>query len=248
MLSCPGQDSRFWKPEDMAEIECGKCGNLLEFFKTEGTRRCKNCGTVVVNPKVSLGCAQWCKYAKECLGYDPKEQVDASGRMSLADQLIDAMKREFGSDQPRISHALKVLGYAEDIMRKEKANPKVVLAAAVLHDIGIQQAERAHGSCEAKYQELEGPPIAKRIMTLIGLDEDTIEHVCRIVGSHHSAGDIDTPEFRIVWDADWLVNLQDDTDCTPEKRWEIAATVFKTAAGNEIGEKLFCIDDNLVGD
>ena len=72
MQKCPGQDTRFWKPEDTSEVECSKCGQLVEFFKTDGVRRCHKCGVRIVNPAVSLGCAQWCQFAKECLGFDPQ--------------------------------------------------------------------------------------------------------------------------------------------------------------------------------
>lgn len=84
--------------------------------------------------------------------------------MSTENELIAAMKAEFGSDQKRIAHALNVLDWAKKIMDHEGGNREIVLAAAVLHDIGIQAAERKHGSNAPKYQELEGPPIARRIL------------------------------------------------------------------------------------
>ena len=53
----------------------------------------------------------------------------------------------------------------------------VVRAAAVLHDIGIREAERKHGSSAGKYQEVEGPPIARRILEKLSVDpeRDTTE-------------------------------------------------------------------------
>ncbi len=211
MEACPGQNSRFWKFDDIFEIACGQCGEVVEFFKNDGVRHCLHCGNRLVNPRVSIGCALWCSKAAECLGYDPLPQHGACGELALADQLTAAMKAQFGDDRRRIDHALRVLASAEEIIRTEAGDPRVVFAAAILHDIGIQEAERRHGSAAGTYQELEGPPIARRIMTGLGVDGATIEHVCRIVGSHHSAGDIDTPEFRIVWDADWLVNIPKNT-------------------------------------
>ena len=77
-------------------------------------------------------------------------------------------------------------------------------------------------------------------MTDIGLDAETIEHVCRIVGSHHSAGLIDTPEFRIVWDADWLVNIPDEYAGSDNNRLQkIIAKAFRTGAGKEMAVRLF---------
>ena len=56
----------------------------------------------------------------------------------------------------------------------------------------------------------------------------------------HSAGDIDTPEFRIVWDADWLVNIPDEFDISDGTRIsELIEEVFKTDRGKRIAETLF---------
>jgi hypothetical protein len=231
---CPGQDTAFWRPGDIFEIACSQCGYELEFFKDDASRRCTRCGSRVANPKLNLGCAQWCEHAKECLGYDPKEVLMAEGGdTALVDRLIAAMQATFGSDQKRITHALTVLERAKEIMRGEQgADPKVVLAAAVLHDIGIQEAERKHGSSAGRWQEIEGPPIAEAIMKDLDIDEATRDHVSKIIANHHSARDIDTLEFRILWDADWLVNIPEEyPDHTPEKLQALIEKVFKTAGG-----------------
>ena len=113
---------------------------------------------------------------------------------SIADMLIQDMRDLFGSDQKRIDHALAVLGCADHIRSVEGGDPLVIQAAAILHDIGIQAAERKYGSSAGQYQETEGPPIAEKVLRRRGVDEDRIAHVCRIVANHHSARDIDTLE------------------------------------------------------
>jgi len=207
---CPGQDTRYWGPDDITEANCASCGTTVEFFKTDGSRRCPGCGQRVSNPNVSLGCAQWCEQARECLGFDPKTvQVKQTPETSVAERLIGAVKDEFGDDSRRVKHALSVLEHARAILREEPGDPRVVVAAALLHDIGIPEAERKHASAAPQYQEEEGPPVAGRIMERLGFDASTTEHVCRIVGSHHSGGDVDSTEYRIVCDADLLVNLSE---------------------------------------
>ncbi|MDP6380723.1 MAG: HD domain-containing protein, partial [Phycisphaerae bacterium] len=47
-----------------------------------------------------------------------------------------AMKAVFGHDTPRIEHALTVLGFAEEILAHEPGSNEVVIAAAILHDVG----------------------------------------------------------------------------------------------------------------
>lgn len=63
---CPGQDTRFWKPGDIFEIKCPKCGGKIEFFKDDNTRRCPGCKTKYTNPKIDTSCAKTCPLADKC--------------------------------------------------------------------------------------------------------------------------------------------------------------------------------------
>ena len=73
MLKCPGQDTQYWKPEDIFELPCPVCDTAVEFLKTDARRKCPNCGHTFRNTRLELGCAQWCAYAEECLGFVPTE-------------------------------------------------------------------------------------------------------------------------------------------------------------------------------
>jgi hypothetical protein len=235
MFRCPGQDQRFWKPEDIFEVKCQNCGTAVEFFKDEPKLKCRNCGRTVINPKIDLGCAEWCQYAEQCLGVSVGRQISA-----IRDKLIDEMKKVFAGDEPRIEHALSVLYYAERLQAEEGGDAMVVKAAAILHDIGIAQAERKYGSSAAKYQEAEGPIIARGILAKYDLDKADVEHICRIIASHHSGRDIDTVEFNIVRDADWLVNIPAEfAGASREKLKEIIDRTFRTCTGRNIALELF---------
>lgn len=235
MPKCPGQDQRFWKPDDIFDIECSSCGALVEFWKDEPKLKCPKCKNQLVNPKLDPGCAEWCKYAKECLGGlgSPDDSI-------LCDNLVKEMKNIFADDQKRINHALSVLKYAEQLQAIESGDPLVIKAAAVLHDIGIPQAQIKHGSAAGKFQEIEGPAIAEKILAKYGVEAELIEHICKIIANHHSAKDIDTTEFRIIWDADWLINFPEEfPDANKEKAKEMLEKIFKTQQGRKLAYKLF---------
>lgn len=71
-----------------------------------------------------------------------------------------------------------------------------------------------------------------------------IDHICLIIANHHSARDIDTPEFRIVWDADWLVNIPEEfPDHSPKRMADLIDRVFKTNVGREIARSELLADD-----
>ncbi len=126
------------------------------------------------------------------------------------------MRKVFGSDLKRISHALSVLSFAERILRDEPGDSATVIAAALLHDIGIQEAERKHGSNAGRYQEIEGPPIARKILESLGADPPLITEVCDIIAHHHSPRETETLNYKILYDSDLIVNLRDDL--SPSKR------------------------------
>lgn len=208
-MQCPGQDTRFWKPEDVHEVACQSCGTSVEFFKTDAGRRCPGCGEKVQNPKVSMGCAKWCAYAKECLGFDPSEvHVEETSEGSLADRLVATARLELGNTaeaQQILTRGMEVVDRAREILLEEEGDPRVVLAAALLLDVGALRAAQVHGSDLPKFHEAEGRVIARRVLADLKVDGVTADHVCQIVGSHHSADEVDTPEFRVVCDADQLV-------------------------------------------
>jgi hypothetical protein len=116
----------------------------------------------------------------------------------------------FKDDVERINHAVKVYGFAQTIARMEAVDPErltIIELAAILHDIGIQEAERKHHSAAGEYQEMEGPPIAEAILRETGVDERLTERVVFLVGHHHSYERIDEIDFRILVEADFVVNI-----------------------------------------
>ena len=63
---CPGQDSRYWTPDDVCELPCPHCGYELELFKDEPSLLCPGCHQRVRNPRVDQGCAEHCQFGKQC--------------------------------------------------------------------------------------------------------------------------------------------------------------------------------------
>jgi len=237
-MRCPGQDSRYWKPEAIFQAPCPKCGNPLEFFKDEPTRRCK-CGHKAVNPKMDFGCASYCKFAEQCLGDLPPELLAQRNEL-LKDRVAIEMKNFFKKDFRRIGHATKVARYAEQIVKEEKGEPAIVLSAAYLHDIGIKEAEAKYQSSEPKYQEDLGPPIAREILSRLGANPELIEEVCDIIGHHHHPRPEETTNFKTVYDADMIVNLEEnqkESNLSPEKLDAMIEKIFLTESGRKLARK-----------
>lgn len=240
-MRCPGQDRAYWKEDAVFEVPCPKCDAAVEFFKDESSGRCRSCGHRFRNPRISFDCAEWCAYAEECLGFVPQRNAPTDpGEGALVSRLIRAIKEEFGVDQARIAHALMVFQHARELLSKEGGDPRIVLAAALLLET---ERDKPDGTSEPAGQSIgkaAGLVKARQIMEGIGLDEDTIECVCHLIGSYRTGRDVDTMEFKIVSDADTLVKLaaespHDDLD----KLKHIVENRLKTKMGKAKARSLF---------
>jgi HD superfamily phosphohydrolase YqeK len=239
-MKCPGQDSRYWKPGAIIEARCPKCGTEVEFFKDDTTRRCGKCGHKFLNPSLDFGCASYCQYAEQCIGNLPPELI-AQKEDLLKDRVAIEMKRYFKNDFKRIGHASRVARYAEKIGKEERGNLAVILTAAYLHDIGIKEAERKYQSTAARYQEEEGPPVARDILERLGAKTELVDEVCDIVGHHHHPRPEETANFKCIYDADLLTNIEEaqkESPTDPDKLAKRVNDLFLTASGKKLAEEV----------
>ncbi len=235
-MKCPGQDSRYWESSAVFEAACPKCKNPIEFFKDDSTRKCSNCGHRMLNPENDFGCAAYCPYAEQCLGSLPPELL-AKKQNLLKERVAIEMKRYFDNDFKRIGHATRVARYAEEIGKETESNPAVTLIAAYLHDIGIKEAEKKHNSAAPRYQHEEGPPVARDLLSSIGATEELINDVCKIIDHHHTPKPEESLEFKAVYDADLIANLEEKHKESPLDATQLE-NILKTSFLTEHGAKL----------
>lgn len=155
--------------------------------------------------------------------------------------IIAKMINYFGRDIKRINHALKVYGFAKGIGEAENIDREtleILQAAAVLHDIGIKESEKKYRSSSGKYQEIEGPPVAREILAEFCLDNEFVDRVCYLIGSHHTYSRIDNIDFQILVEADFLVNIYEDNLSEHAIRL-IKDNYFKTQSGTFILENMY---------
>ncbi len=162
------------------------------------------------------------------------------GKAPVKDRLIKELEDYFGPDVKRIDHAKKVMHFAEEILKTEKADRDIVIPASILHDVGIKAAEEKYGSAAGHYQEIEGPAIARGMLLKAGLKKEDIDEICEIIGNHHSPGKVNTLNFKVLYDADWLVNLKDEYNVDDkEKLSKIIDRVFLTETGKQLVKHIY---------
>jgi HD superfamily phosphodiesterase len=165
----------------------------------------------------------------------------------IKEKAVQSMKQYF-ENQRYIDHTLKVLDYGERIFDGEAGKRvnlpggferDVVTLACIYHDIGIPEAVRTRGSSDAPHQEELGPDIARKLMGDIGVRSDLLERVLYIIGHHHTADRIDGEDFQVVWEADFLVNIQEgNITLEPGQVNEAVKRNLKTETGRALAAEV----------
>ncbi len=151
---CPGQDTRYWTADDVYEENCPKCGEIIEFFKTDIRLRCRNCKTRVANPRFDMGCAEWCAHAEMCLGPGAKGIQKKSFRTVLEEEF-----ERMSAQKPENIKVMKdLINSAEDKCRRENSDMLPVVAGAViLALIRLGLIEKTNGYIDRLAEEHEFP-------------------------------------------------------------------------------------------
>lgn len=155
--------------------------------------------------------------------------------------LINEMIKYYANDVKRINHFMKVYSFAKTIGETEKVdclNQEVLEIAAIVHDIGIKISEQKYNSSSGKYQQIEGPALAKGLLEKLDFEDTIISRVCFIVGNHHTYTAIDGIDFQILVEADFLINIYEDK-ISQEAICKIRDNYFKTNVGTNFLKQMY---------
>lgn len=144
-------------------------------------------------------------------------------------------------DPRRVQHLMKVYAFCRLIGQAEGLDAhalNTLEAAALLHDIGIHKAERCHGSSAGKWQEQHGPAVAAPLLAQVGADEAQTARVCWLIAHHHSYDAADDLDFRILLEADLLVNAYEDA-LSPAACRTACDRIGRTATGRALLHALY---------
>jgi hypothetical protein len=117
------------------------------------------------------------------------EKMDVKKLFGLAKPYLE--KNDFG-----MAHTKRVFDIARENFYIPQELQELIFYSIILHDIG-------GGSIKNQYEK--GPGIATSLLKLMGCDEDFIQEVCMIVGTHHDHPDNPSLPFRVLYDSDKLV-------------------------------------------
>ncbi len=144
-------------------------------------------------------------------------------------------------DRKRVNHFLKVTAYARTIGELEGMEGEqleLLTAAALTHDIGIKVSEEKYGDSSGAHQQVEGPPIAEKMLTALQYPRPFIERVCWLIAHHHTYTDVIGLDYQILIEADFLVNLDEGNEPLSAVA-SVREKIFRTKAGLAILNSLF---------
>jgi hypothetical protein len=221
--------------------------NKLELFDGQALADLRERENMIIALVYNIGLEHFIKIlskeSKAILNELLREQ--SGGRDDIVNIVSTTMKKMvkyFDGDVKRINHALKVHGFAKSIGELEnipEEKLRVLEVAAILHDIGIKESERKYSSSAGKYQEIEGPPVARDILQEFSLNEEFTDRVCYLIGNHHTYSKIDDIDFQILVEADFLVNIFED-NMNHKQIESIKQKYFKTNTGQCYLNSMYC--------
>lgn len=155
--------------------------------------------------------------------------------------LIEKMTEYFRGDAKRIQHFIKVYTFATIIGEEERLSGEdmlVLRTAAIVHDIGIKNAEKKYGRCDGALQEREGPAEAEKMLRELGYDGKVTEDVCFLIAHHHTYGGVTDIRLRILIEADFIVNAYED-GLRQESIICSRYKIFKTQSGTRLLNNIY---------
>jgi hypothetical protein len=168
---CPGQDTRYLRPHDVAEATCPDCGHRTEFWPGDLMRPCPGCGRRLPHPEGALKCLAWCSYAAECL-----EAMQHGGQDALRpvrEELLANVSGPYPEDAAKLERRTAVLEFVEEIGRRERRDMLVLVPAAILHDTYWSDPDNGLGWAEQMLAAAGLPQaVRNRVLRLITHSRD----------------------------------------------------------------------------
>ena len=140
-----------------------------------------------------------------------------------------------------IAHFVKVWGFARSIGILEKLSDEeqlILEIAAITHDIACPLCREKYGNTNGELQEKEGALFVLDFLQDSGLSPSQIERVSFLVGHHHTLNDINGRDYRILVEADYIVNAE-EYGFPAENIRNACAAFFRTTAGTNLLKSIF---------
>lgn len=135
-----------------------------------------------------------------------------------------------------IAHFLKVYSYARMIGEMENLTERqqeTLEIAAVIHDIACPVCREKYGDTNGSNQEKESPELVENFLKDVEIDTEMKSRINYLVSHHHTYTNVDGIDYRILLEADFLVNA-DESEMSEAAILTARERVFKTNTGKKL--------------
>lgn len=157
-------------------------------------------------------------------------------------QLLERMIVFSNGNFHDIDHFTRVWAYARLIGEEEGLSVQtqfLLEAAAITHDIACPLCREKYGNTNGKLQESEGAVLVTEFLRETDLTAEETERIAFLVAHHHTLSGIDSPDWQILVEADYLANAM-ECGYSLDAVKAFCRKIFKTTAGSRLARELFC--------
>ena len=143
-----------------------------------------------------------------------------------------------------IAHFMKVYGFARTIGIGEglsDVEQETLEIAAILHDIACPLCRKKYGNTNGNYQEKEGALLTQEFLRKFELPGGMAERIVYLVSHHHTYTDVDGRDYRILLEADFLVNA-DESHMSEDAVRRARKQIFRTETGITLLNAIYLTD------
>ncbi len=159
----------------------------------------------------------------------------------MTKQLLAEVISYFHGDPKRIHHLVKVHALAKYIGECEQLDTYtqyILETVAIVHDMGILPCEVKYGSAPGHLQEKEGVAPVEALLEHLGYAPQVKERVLYLVAHHHTYTNVSGLDYRILLEADALVNFYEE-EVPRELIRSYKEKLFRTNTGLMLLEMLY---------
>jgi uncharacterized protein len=114
-----------------------------------------------------------------------------------------------------------------------------------VHDIACPLCRKKYGNTSGRHQEEEGSPLAREFFSGFDIPSEELDHVCFLVGHHHTYTKVDGLDYQILLEADFLVNAS-ESRYSCRQIGSFREKVFRTESGLRLLDSIYRLQQSEV--
>lgn len=160
---------------------------------------------------------------------------------AIISKTVEKMIFLSGGNMEDINHFLKVWAFTRTIALSENVDENTLFTlelTAVVHDISCPLCRLRYGNTGGRHQEEESPALIEEFFSDIPVPSSVVDRISYLVSRHHTYSGVEGTDWRILLEADYLVNASEHGDSIKSIE-SMKEKVFRTETGKRLLDSLY---------